>query len=141
MAEEGEEVTLADLRTDCTAFLIPAYADEGDQQEILEHCYGLLFEEALAGWEDDENTWPAERDLKLFLSWFDVEFSSLAIDLVDAKSEKVVWRAVVEEFVFVAQAQLTANSRLGVDLGGVVEGRADCRGQGVVGLLGYVEAE
>ena len=50
---------------------------------MLGTCYDILFEEHLAAWWTDEAAWPQQRDLKMFLNWFGVEFHSLVFDLCD----------------------------------------------------------
>ena len=45
--------------------------------------YGYIFEEQLGDWWNDEKDWPKNRNMTLFKQWFDVEFHSVVIDLVD----------------------------------------------------------
>ena len=74
-------LTLEDVREDSTAYLIPQYWEKSEQAEILEWCYELLFEVELESWFTDPALWPQERNLKMFLEWFDVDFHSLVFDL------------------------------------------------------------
>src|SRR5438874_5738361 len=60
---------------------LPEIWQDSDQPAILEWCYDILFEEQLESWWTDEALWPKERDLKMFLDWFEVEFHSLVLDL------------------------------------------------------------
>ena len=43
----------------------------------------MLFEQELFEWSKDESEWPINRDLEMFLEWFDIEFYSTVIDSVD----------------------------------------------------------
>lgn len=81
LEEAGKDLTLEQLRDDSTAYLLPEFWDNSDRQEFLEFAYPVLFEEQLAEWWTDETGWPKNRDLKMFLDWFEVEFHSLVIDL------------------------------------------------------------
>ena len=81
--EEGKEFSLDHLRQEGTAFLIPELEEPADEEAFLESSYDALFEYLLAGWVNDPTVWPKERDLQTFREWFDLEFSSLALDLCD----------------------------------------------------------
>ncbi|HYJ85659.1 MAG TPA: hypothetical protein VEW46_06375 [Pyrinomonadaceae bacterium] len=76
------DLTLADLREDSTAYLIPEYEMISEQAEILEWCYQFVFEAELKSWYTDPELWPKERNLEMFLEWFDVRFHSLVFDLL-----------------------------------------------------------
>ncbi len=81
--EEGKKFTLDDLRRDCTAFLIPEIEEPADEEVFLERSCDALFEHLLAGWVNDPPVWPKNRELQVFRAWFDLEFSSLTLDLVE----------------------------------------------------------
>lgn len=72
---------------DNTAYLLPECAYDNERDELLKQFYDLIFQEQLDGWWTDESAWPQKRDLALFKEWFDVEFHSAVIDLVDAPLE------------------------------------------------------
>ena len=78
-AEESE--TLESLRDDCNAYLIPEYELDSHKMEILNWCFEAVFQEELYAWHVVESDWPQQRDLEMFLEWFDVEFHSLVFDL------------------------------------------------------------
>jgi hypothetical protein len=80
--EEGYH-ELSDIEGDSTAYLVPEYADDEEQQEILQEFYPFIFEQELLSWDLDESAWPKNRDLDLFLEWFEVEFHSMVIDLAE----------------------------------------------------------
>ncbi len=82
--DDGDkDFTLAELAEDSTAYLVPELWEDSDQNALLESSYNILFEEQLQGWWTDEAAWPKERNLKMFLDWFEVEFHSLVFDLCD----------------------------------------------------------
>jgi hypothetical protein len=66
-----------------SAFLLPEFALEEELQEWLEDNYAWIFEFQLAAWTDDESTWPAERDLKMFRRWFRIDIHSAVVDVAD----------------------------------------------------------
>ena len=72
------------INHDNTAYLLPNLEYGFEEEELLEQFYDLIFEEQLNGWCTDKNTWPKNRDLESFKKWFDVEFHSVVLDLVDA---------------------------------------------------------
>ncbi len=55
-------------------------SDEGGSPHTY---YEAIFEEELGAWHRVEADWPRQRNLKLFLAWFEVEVHSLVLDLVD----------------------------------------------------------
>ena len=81
--DESNDLTLESLNEDSTVYLIPEIWQDSDQEGFLKTCHDILFEEQLEGWWMDEAAWPKERDLKMFLEWFEVEFHSLVFDLCD----------------------------------------------------------
>ena len=76
-------ITLDEVNHDNTAYLIQDYESDNEREKILAHCYDLILEDQLAGWWKDATDWPEIRDLETFKEWFDTEFHSLVIDLVD----------------------------------------------------------
>ena len=80
----AEGLTLKCIREDSSAYLSPQPLDNSELSAILEWCYEVLFEAELESWYTDLAVWPQERNMTMFLEWFDVEFHSLVFDLVDA---------------------------------------------------------
>jgi len=77
------DVTLEQVNQDNASYLLPDYETDNEGKEILRQYFDLIFEEQLAGWWRDETAWPSRRDLATFMQWFDVEFHSVVLDLVD----------------------------------------------------------
>lgn len=78
------ELTLAELRSDCTVIMVPE-ADE--PEDVINHVDDIadrLFEMELSSWFSDPTSWPAQRTLKVFWEWFDVEVHLAVFDSVEA---------------------------------------------------------
>lgn len=73
-------LTVARAKPYGTAVLLPEFELEEDILEWVEDNFSWLFEFQLASWTDDENLWPADRDLKLFHEWFRVDIHSVVVD-------------------------------------------------------------
>jgi len=73
---------------DNTAYLLPEYAYDDEKEELLGQFFDLIFQEQLSGWWTDESDWPQKRDIAMFKEWFEVDFHSTVLDLVDAPLEK-----------------------------------------------------
>ena len=55
-----------------------------DLAEILRELCEEIFEEQLAGWYNDEATWPQNRGVEVFAQWLDFQHHSMLIDLCEA---------------------------------------------------------
>lgn len=80
---DDRDLSLESVRNEPHIFLLSEYVYDDEQPEILEHFYDLIFEIVLQSWITDEPLWPADRSFTMFQDWFDVEFASMVIDLVD----------------------------------------------------------
>lgn len=76
-------LTLEQLRTDCTSLLIPAFPEPEMAMGYLGEKAADIFALELGAWEPDETRWPSERHVANFWTWFDVEFHSTVIDMAD----------------------------------------------------------
>ena len=65
-------------------YLLPEYGFESEQDDLIAHFYGMIFEAELEGWWTDETDWPSDRTVDMFKQWFDLTFHSMIEDLVDA---------------------------------------------------------
>ena len=79
--------TLDEINFDNTAYLLPEYDMDGQTEHTLEKYYDAIFEDQLTEWWTDSTHWPSPRKLSIFKEWFDVEFHSLILDLVDLPLE------------------------------------------------------
>ena len=83
ISEPGDDVTLDELRTDCTAILIPDFDTPAESEAFIAGLAGELFEMELEAWDRDPATWPEDRSYKVFQEWFDVEIHSIVLDASD----------------------------------------------------------
>ena len=97
--DEIKDLTLESLRKDCTAYLVPEIEFDSDQHQVLEWCFELLFEEQLDGWHTVPKDWPQNRNLEMFLEWFEVEFHSLVFDLCDYQIQVIDYKSEGENGV------------------------------------------
>ena len=80
---DSADLTPEEMNGDATVYLLPVCDDDRAQDRVLARCFHLIFEEQLSAWWTDESAWPQGRNLKLFKRWFDVEFHSIVLDLVN----------------------------------------------------------
>ena len=87
LPEPENKITLDEINFDNSAYLLPEYEMDEEREEILADYYDIIFEDQLAGWWTDSANWPKTRDLSIFKEWFNIEFHSLILDLVDLPLE------------------------------------------------------
>ncbi len=75
-------LTLEEINEDRTAYLIPEFEDEQEQEKALKKVYVTIFENELADWWTREDDWPRKRDLRTFRKWFEPRFHGIVEDLV-----------------------------------------------------------
>ncbi len=80
---ETDELSLDDLRSDCTAILIPEFNAPAESEAFIASIAAELFEAELDAWYRDRTTWPLARDYRVFREWFDVEIHSIVLDAAD----------------------------------------------------------
>ncbi|MDR9443132.1 MAG: hypothetical protein RI842_10470 [Schleiferiaceae bacterium] len=51
------------------------------EKEALQAHWAAIFEQELFSMCTDENTWPPNRNLNMFMAWFSFRFASMVIDL------------------------------------------------------------
>lgn len=84
---EPADVTLEQVNSDNTVYLLSDFWSDDAQDETIEAFYDLIFEDQLNGWWTEKQDWPPERDFAMFKKWFDAELHSIVHDLVDAPLE------------------------------------------------------
>jgi len=77
------ELTLVDLVREPTIYLIPECDTNEEVVEVLCELSEEIFEEQLAGWYTDTETWPRDRSFKAFCRFFDFQHHSMLVDLCD----------------------------------------------------------
>ena len=83
ITEPADDVTLDELRTDCTAILIPDFDAPAESEAFIAGFAVDLFEMELEAWDRDPATWPEDRSFETFREWFDVEIHSIVLDAAD----------------------------------------------------------
>ena len=86
----ADDVTLDELRTDCTAILIPDFDTLAESEAFIADLAVELFGMELDAWDRDPTTWPENRSYGVFRDWFDVEIHSV---VVDASHDDITWEA------------------------------------------------
>ncbi len=77
-----DNYTLEQLRRDNLSFLIPIFDDPDDTIKYLKKAFHEIFDWELYGWCVDRETWPENRNWKMFNEWFEIEINSEVFDLV-----------------------------------------------------------
>ena len=85
-SDDGEPVTLEDFE-DGTVYMVPVFETDEEAEDILGEVYDIVFALELSAWTEEEAHWPTDRDLELFLEWFEIEPGSLVVDLTDEPLE------------------------------------------------------
>jgi hypothetical protein len=62
------------------------FASEEDFREIIKPYYSEIFEDELMSWNYLKHEWPEERNIDVFLDWFDV---TLCVEIIDLESEAI----------------------------------------------------
>jgi DNA polymerase III sliding clamp (beta) subunit (PCNA family) len=65
--------------TEGTVYLIEE--DFFDFEPVLEKNFKKIFRNELSSIVEDEELWPEDRTMDVFLSWFKIDFGSIVIDL------------------------------------------------------------
>ena len=87
LPEPENNISLDEINFDNSVYLLPEYEMDDEREEILADYYDIIFEDQLAAWWTDSAIWPKTRDLSTFKEWFDIEFHSLILDLVNLPLE------------------------------------------------------
>ncbi|MDO5059131.1 MAG: hypothetical protein Q4D82_04210 [Neisseria sp.] len=82
--ENAPELTLEQIRTNCTVFLVPEFDSPEEVVAYFDERYEAIFESELAGWEEDVNKWPKARGLQEFWEFFDIEINDMVLDMEDS---------------------------------------------------------
>jgi hypothetical protein len=85
LPDPPKNLTLDELRTDCTAILIPEFDYPDDSYAFVQKLSQQIFELELDSWYRDRAWWPTKRDDQTFRAWFDVEIHSMVLATLDRK--------------------------------------------------------
>jgi len=71
----------SELASTPAVYAVSDLEQEPTLEEIIEARWQEIFEHELAGWMEDEETWPADRTLEMFHAWFQVTLGHGVFDL------------------------------------------------------------
>ncbi len=83
--EEATEISMEALSLDSTAYLVPDFESDAERAHLIENFFVELFEEQLDSWHADQEKWPVERGLEMFHEWFEPQFHSVVLDVMEAR--------------------------------------------------------
>lgn len=83
--DEFPDLTLAQLQSNCSTFLIPEFDQPEQAMAYISERYEHIFAVELAGWTIDESTWPQQRDLSTFWQFFELEIHDTVLDLEEGE--------------------------------------------------------
>jgi hypothetical protein len=64
-----------------TLYLIPAFDEPEEAEEVVENVFEEIFRLELKAWQPDEAMWPDTADFDLFSRWFTVESFPIVEDI------------------------------------------------------------
>lgn len=88
LPDMDEQMSIEDLRTDCTAILLPHLDHDKASLKFIKSKYTKIVELELDRWSADKSAWPKKRNYPVFLEWLDIEFHSEVLDFLEGEIEK-----------------------------------------------------
>src|SRR5262245_8517278 len=82
LEEEGPALTDELNRDQRTVYLVREPEGAPDVEEILAEHWQDMFDNELAAWILDRESWPSPRTRAMFDQWFDVEVTDAVCDLI-----------------------------------------------------------
>ncbi|HEY3324971.1 MAG TPA: hypothetical protein VGP72_31245 [Planctomycetota bacterium] len=76
-------VTLEDLHSKQTVYLIPPYDDEQEAVEYLWDYCPVVFRHQLGRWCKDAKLFPKDLSWNTFMQWFEIELQPKVVDVND----------------------------------------------------------
>ena len=83
--EDMPDLTLAQLRANCSVFLIPVFEEPEEAVAYVGERYQSLFAAELASWSIDEKDFPQPFDLAQFWAFFELDIHDMVLDLEEAQ--------------------------------------------------------
>ena len=78
---KAEETSAESIGAYSQVYLVDASEDGDDPEKLIKRNFKVIFEEELAGWYTDEETWPKKMDLRVFKQWFHVKVHEIVVDI------------------------------------------------------------
>lgn len=88
LKQQGEDLpdlTLAQLRANCSVFLLPVFDAPEEAVAYVGERYQQLFAAELAAWSIDESDFPQPFDLATFWAFFELEVHDMVLDLEESE--------------------------------------------------------
>lgn len=82
------KVTMEDVQDDKTSYLTPKYDTIAQAEEFIYKNAKAIMEFELSGWDTTGEYWPERLDRRLLKKFFDVEISSMVVDLMRSEVER-----------------------------------------------------
>ncbi|MDO4695955.1 MAG: hypothetical protein Q4A49_00240 [Neisseria sp.] len=82
--ENAPELTLEQIRSNCTVYLVPEFDTPEAVVAYFDECYEKIFQAEVSAWEENPEKWPESMDLQAFWRFFDVEINDMVLDMEDA---------------------------------------------------------
>lgn len=81
---EMPDLTLAQIRTNCSVYLVPQFDEPEAVVSYFDERYQEIFEAEIAGWDVEKGKWPQDMSLQAFWEYFEVEIHDMVLDTDDA---------------------------------------------------------
>jgi len=91
-----EKITIEDLNTGCTAYLLPEFQNDQQRDVILNRVYADIFAEHLSFWCVDDVKWPQSRTFALFNRWFVLELHIIVEDMVESDASDGIINSIMK---------------------------------------------
>lgn len=79
------DLTLNQIRSNCTTFLIPQFDEPEQAVAYISERYQSIFDAELSAWLGDDGDLPPNRDFALFMTFFELEIHDTVLDLEEAQ--------------------------------------------------------
>lgn len=79
------DLTLAQLRSNCTVFLVPQFDEPEQAVGYFDEKYERIFAAELSSWAVEQKYWPEDMGLDVFWTFFDLEVHDAVLDLEEAQ--------------------------------------------------------
>ena len=83
LPDQDDDVDLEELRSDCTALLLPPFESPDEAEDYLKEHIDDVFANECESWCESEEQWPADRTYEKLTEFFDIEFHSMVFDMLD----------------------------------------------------------
>jgi hypothetical protein len=79
--DDGPELTAEVAGDRRTVYLVPPPDKDSDLEDLVDEFWQAIFEEELAAWMTDDESWPSPLTREMFDAWFGIERTDAVVDL------------------------------------------------------------